>query len=261
MPTSDPDRALRHAFRFDAADLAANRAGRVSPRQDALLGAGRRGMQLSLVVFAAVMVGSAGLVVFFDESLRTPGGQGGVWIAAAVALVAIVVGLVQSRRHLAAAGARQVLAAQGPAEILSDTPRDCGIRVGGTSLRLPSVAALEAFEPGHAYRVYYVAGPVALVLSAESLSGRPSRGERDTDDEAEAEEREAARAQIGIVRRGYVVVGLIGFLALGIPLAGFSVRDLPARLRPVAWAGLLAVAVGFVWLAVGWLDPTKRRRG
>jgi hypothetical protein len=52
MSISDRDRALRRAFRFDAADLAANRAGRVSPRQDALLRAGRLGMQLSLAMFA-----------------------------------------------------------------------------------------------------------------------------------------------------------------------------------------------------------------
>ena len=78
MPVSAPDRALRHAFRFDAADFAANRAGRVSRRQDALLRAGRRGMQLSLAVFAAVMVGSTGLALFFDGSLRTPGSRSGV---------------------------------------------------------------------------------------------------------------------------------------------------------------------------------------
>ena len=63
-------------------------------------------------------------------------------------------------------------------------------------------------------------------------------------------EHETARAQIGIVRRGYVIVVLIGILALGIPLAGVFVRDLPDRLRPFAWIGLLAVAVGFVWFAV-----------
>ena len=82
MATSDRDRALREAFRFDGSDLAANRAGRISPRQDALLGAGRRGMLLSLAVFAAVMVGSVGLVAFFDRQLQTPGGQGGIAVAA-----------------------------------------------------------------------------------------------------------------------------------------------------------------------------------
>ena len=60
------DRALRQALRFETADLAANREGRLSPRQTALLGAGRAGMWLSLGVFAAVMLGSVGLVAFFN---------------------------------------------------------------------------------------------------------------------------------------------------------------------------------------------------
>jgi hypothetical protein len=62
LTTGDLDRPLRDAFRFEAADLAANRAGRLSPRQTALLHAGRRGMQRSLAVFVAVMLGSVGLV-------------------------------------------------------------------------------------------------------------------------------------------------------------------------------------------------------
>ena len=255
MPTSNRDRALREAFRFDASDLAANRSGRVSPRQDALLVAGRRGIQLGLAVFGAVMVGSVGLVALFDRELQTPGGQGGIAVAAGVALVVIVVGYLQSRRYLSAAGSRKLSTAQGPAEIVSDSESDCRVRFGQTSLRLPGVAALEAFEPGHEYRVYYLAGPVAQVLSAESL-GRATSSDGPAADEAE---RETASAQIGIVRRGYVIVILIGLLALGIPLAGFFVRDLPERLRPFAWAGLLAVAVGFVWFAVSCLDPEKRR--
>ncbi len=260
MPTSDRDRALREAFRFDGGDLVANRAGRMSPRQDALLRAGRRGMVLSLAVFAAVMIGSVGLVAFFDRRLGTPGAQGGIAVAAGVALVVIVVGYLQSRRHLSAAGSRKLSEAQGPAEILSESPSECRVRFGRTSLRLPGVAALEAFEPGHEYRVYYLAGPVAHVLSAESVSRGMAAGETAAEAEADMAEHETARAQIGIVRRGYVIVVLIGLLALGIPLAGVFVRDLPDRLRPFAWIGLLAVAVGFVWFAVSWLDPGKRRR-
>jgi len=259
MATSDRDRALREAFRFDASDLAANRAGRISPRQDALLGAGRRGMLLSLAVFAAVMVGSVGLVAFFDRQLQTPGGQSGIAVAAGLALVVIVAGYLQSRRYLSAAGSRSLRAAQGPAEVVADSENDCRMRFGRASLRLPGAAAVEAFEPGQEYRVYYLAGPVAHVLSAESLSrGTSSRGPA-AETATDAAEHETASAQIGIVRRGYVIVVLIGLLALGIPLAGFFVRDLPGRLRPFAWIGLLAAAVGFVWFAISWLDPGKHR--
>jgi hypothetical protein len=122
------------------------------------------------------------------------------------------------------------------------------------------VAALEAFEPGHEYRLYYLPGSVAQVLSAEALSRERPAGGAVEEAEADLAERDTASAQIGIVRRGYVIVVLIGLLALGIPLAGVFVRDLPGRLQPIAWLALLAVAVGFVWLAVQWLDPGKRRR-
>ena len=213
----------------------------------------------SLAVFAAVMVGSVGLVAFFDRQLQTPGGQGGIAVAAGVALVVIVAGYLQSRRYLSAAGSRKLSAAQGPAEVVSDSENDCRVRFGRTSLRLPGAAALGAFEPGQEYRVYYLAGPVAHVLSAESLSrGMSSRGPA-AETATDAAEHETASAQIGIVRRGYVIVVLIGLLALGIPLAGFFVRDLPGRLRPFAWIGLLAAAVGFVWFAISWLDPGKHR--
>jgi hypothetical protein len=259
MPTSDRDRALRAAFRFDRSDLAANRAGRLSPRQGALLGAGRRGMLLSLAVFLAVMVGSVGLVAFFDRQLEMPGGQGGLAVAAGVALIVIVAGYLQSRRYLSAAAAPKLSAAQGTAEIVSDAEHDCRVRFGPTSLRLPGGAALEAFEPGHEYRVYYLAGPVAQVMSAESLARAASTDGPAAEAAADEAERETATAQVGIVRRGYVIVVLLGLLALGIPLAGVLVRDLPGRLRPFAWIGLLAVAVGFTRLAVSWLGPDKHR--
>jgi len=258
MATHDLDRALREAFRFDAADLAANRAGRLSPRQDTLLRAGRRGMQLSLAVFAVVMVGSVGLVAFFNQRSGMSENKSSIAVAAAVALVVIVVGYIQSRRHLAAAGSRKLSAAQGPAEILSDASDDCRVRFGQTSLRLPGVEALEAFVPGSEYRVYYVAGPVALVLSGETLAHAMSR--RDPAADTDAEEHATASAQIGIVRRGYVIVALIGLLALGLPVAGVLARDLPPRLQLLVWMGLLGVASGFVWFALAWLRPGPRGR-
>jgi hypothetical protein len=90
---------------------------------------------------------------------------------------------------------------------------------------------------------------------AERHSGSPV-----LDAEADATGRAAASAQIALVRRGYLIVVLLGLLALGIPLAGVLVGDLPARLRRLAWIALLAVASGFVWLALAWLTPGKRRR-
>ena len=261
MTTGDLDRPLRQAFRFEAGDLAANRTGRLSPRQTALLRAGRIGMRLSLAVFAAVMLGSVGLVAYFDSRLRTPGGwRSGVGMAAAVVVAVIAVGYVVSRRYLSAAGSRQLRVARGLVEILSEASDDGRVRIGGTPLRLPDAAATQAFRPGVEYLVHFLAGPVAIVLSAEPLwrAGPPADGA--TSAAVDADDRAAATAQTAVVRRGYVIVVLLGVLALGIPLAGVLASDLPPRLIPLAWVGLLAVALGFVWLALAWLDPRKRRR-
>ena len=218
-------------------------------------------MQLSLGVFVAVMLGSVGLVAFFSGRLHPPGGAlSGVGVAAGVALAVVLVGYFLSRPYLSAVRSSRLSVARGPVEIVSDALDDCRVRIGGTELRLPDTDALPAFQPGVEYRVYYLAGPVAHMLSGEALSGGGISREPGPDREADAAERAAASAQIGLVRRAYLIVILLGILALGIPLAGVLVGDLPARLRPVAWIGLFAVAVGFVWLALAWFTPGKRRR-
>jgi hypothetical protein len=255
------DRALRQAFRFEAADLVANREGRLSPRQTALLGAGRVGMWLSLGVFAAVMIGSVGLVAFFNWRLGTPGDAGGgIGVAAAIAVVVIAIGFLASRRHMATASSRRVQVASGPVDILSETESDCRVRIGGTVLRLPGVDAVEVFQSGAEYRVYYITGPVALILSGETLAHGGVSRDVGAGSDADAREHAGASAQIGVVRRGYVIVIVLGILALGIPVAGSLVGDLPPRLRPFAWIGLLVVAVGFAWLAISWLMSGARRR-
>ena len=260
MTTRDLDRPLRQAFRFEAADLAANRTGRLSPRQSALLRAGRVGMRLSLAVFVVVMLGTVGLVVFLNWRLPGPGGLGSaVGPAAAVAVTVIAIGCAVSRRYLSAARARQIDVARGFVEVLSDAPDDCRIRIGGTALRLADAAALQAFESGTEYRLYYLAGPVATVLSGEGLTGPVAPLSGVNASEADADEDATADAQIAVVRRGYLIVVLLGVLALGIPVAGVLAGELPPRLRPLAWIGLLAVALGFVWLALAWLDPWKGR--
>lgn len=261
MTTDDLDPPLRQAFRFEAADLAANREGRLSRRQTTLHRAGRVGVQLSLAVFALVMLGTVGLVAFFDWRLQTPGGGGsGIGVAAAVAVAVIAIGYVVSRRYLLAPRSRQLSVARGPVEILSDAPDDCRVRIGGTTLRLPDAAALPAFHPGTEYRVYYLAAPVAIVLSGETLADAIALPDRTPGAQADSDEHEMMTAQIAVVRRGYLIVVLLGVLALGVPLAGVLVGDLSPRLRPLAWISLLTVALGFVWLALAWLDPRRRRR-
>lgn len=261
MTARDLDRALRQAFRFEAADLALNREGRMSPRQTALLQAGRAGMWLSLGVFVAVMLGAVGFVAFQDARLGTPGGggRGTLAVIAGVAVAAIAIGYLASRKHLSAAGSRRLHVSEGTVEVVSEREGDCRVRIGGTALRLSGPDALEAFSPGEAYRVYYLAGPVALVLSGETLSGPASKEGREAAARTDAAERETAAAQISVVRQGYVIVVLIGVLALAIPFAGAYVGDLPARLRPMAWLALLAITVGFAWFAIARLTRERRR--
>jgi len=105
-----------------------------------------------------------------------------------------------------------------------------------------------------------VAGPVTIVLSGEALPGVVAPPDRGRNSDADADAHATANAQLAMVRRGYVIVVLLGVLALGIPLAGVLAGDLPPRLRWLAWIGLLAIALGFAWLALAWLDPRKRRR-
>jgi hypothetical protein len=98
-----------------------------------------------------------------------------------------------------------------------------------------------------------------MILSGESRADRGTSAERAADPDADALEHAAASAQIVVVRRGYLIVVLLGLLTLGIPVAGILAGDLPPRLRPIAWIGLLVVAVGFAWLALSWLTPRTRR--
>ncbi len=91
-------------------------------------------MQLSLAVFAAVMLGTVGLAAFFNARLgeRLGGPQGGplsgLGVPAGVALVVIVVGYFVSRPYLAAVRSPRLSAARGRVEIVSDALDDCRVR-------------------------------------------------------------------------------------------------------------------------------------
>jgi hypothetical protein len=255
VTTSGADRALREAFQFEGADLVANRAARLSSRQTALLRAGRIGMRLSLAVFAGVMLGSVDLVAFFNWRLQTPGGwSSGLGVPAAIAAVVIAGGYLLSRRHLATARSQQVRVAQGPVEVLSDAADDCRVRIGATPLRLPSVAHLLAFQAETEYRVYYLPGSRPIVLSAETLWGKAAAPHHTT----ATDDGMATADRLAVFRRAYLIVALLGVLALGIPVAGVLLGSFPPGLRPVAWIGLLAVSIGFVWLSLAWLRPRDR---
>jgi hypothetical protein len=248
-----PDRPLRLAFRFDAGDLQANRGGRLSARQETRLRAGHTGMRLSLAVFALVMLGILGIIAFanLDLSGRALGGDGelamGIIVAVVVAVIAF--GYRQSRGYMAAARSRQVQVAAGPAEVAAD---GLHVRIGATRLRLAGEEQVGAFTPGAEYRVYYLAGPVPIVLSAEVAGAGPAP---DSEEEAAPS---VADGQVAVIRRGYVIVVLIGVIALVVPIAGIAAGRLSPGLQSAVWIGLFGATIGLAWFAVRWLGSRDR---
>jgi hypothetical protein len=252
---------LREAFQFEAADLPANRAGRLSARQAALLRAGRTGMRISLAVFAVVMCGTVGVLAVSMWPEHAGGGPGGRegWIGLgaviAVGLVAIGIGIGTSRGHLAAARSRRIGVARGPAAVVSAGPDGYRVRIGPTELRVAGEAQLAAFAPAAEYRVYYLPGPVAFVLSAEVV-GAEAGGVAAAAPAGAAPGRSDPR--VATIRRGSVVVVLLGGLALGIPLVVLATAGLPEGARWLVALGLLAVAIGFAGFALRWLPPRSQ---
>jgi hypothetical protein len=139
--------------------------------------------------------------------------------------------------------------AAGPAEVAAD---GLHVRIGPTRLRLAGEEQLAAFTHGAEYRVYYLAGPAPIVLSAEVAGAGPTP---DTEDEAAPS---VADGQVAVIRRGYLIVVLIGVLALVIPVAGIAAGRPSSGLQAVVWIGLLGAAIGLAWFAVRWLGAETR---
>jgi hypothetical protein len=260
MTVNEQNRRLQTVFMFQAADLRANREGRLSRRQQAVRGAARSTSLLALVVFAVVMLSTLGILAL--SLLQTPRGtappldQGmltTVGIVGAVLRGVFGVGLYISRPYSAALGSRLVRGARGRAAIAEETENNWQITIGPTWLRLPDPIQLAAFEPGTEYEVYYLAGPVPTVLSA--AVARP--GADAPDPAAEPEAPVAQDAQVRLIRRGGVLVVLIGLMAVQIPLTGILTAVLPDSLRVLVNWALLAEGIGFVVFALWWLSPRR----
>ncbi|HVH07427.1 MAG TPA: hypothetical protein VNE71_15660 [Myxococcota bacterium] len=241
MASSPLRERLEHAFRFDASDLAENRSGRLSARQVARLGAARGAARIALGVFAAVTLASGAFVARSLAPEHRPWALGATAAAAAI-------GVVLSRSSLAALGSRSVSVAEG----LAEADAEDRLLLGGKRLVLGAPGQLEAFEPGAAYRVFYVDGPRALVLSAEALDervppathvqppGDPSR------DPIVALARRARWIPVVIVALSAQMVGVI-----------LLARDLARGPRAAVFLAMVAEGVTFAVVTVRWL---RRRR-
>jgi hypothetical protein len=245
----DPNQLLRAAFVFQPADLRANRSGQISQRQAARLRAGSIGMRLGMAVFVVVMLGTLGIIALSTMQLGGVAGSNGAMVTVgtlgAVVLVVIAIGWLSSRTYMAAARSRQFNVAKGPAAIVAQNPaqNNIKIKIGATTLRLLTLEQLSAFEPGAEYRVYYLAGPVPTILSAEVVGSEALAAD---EPEGSALDADAAQlAELQAFKRGYALVIAIGILALAIPGVAVLGAGLPAGLRGTLLAvlGLLAVAI------------------
>ena len=226
---------LEETFRFDASDLDANRSGRLSPRQDARLRAARGAARFALAIFAVATIG-AGVAVAASMPVATAS-------AAIAAFGATLVGILASRGSLVALARRTVAVAEG----LAEADAKGRLRLGGKALALAAPAHLDAFEPGAAYRVFYVDGPRAIVLSAEALDERAEAG-------APAPTDPAHDPIVALTRAARWIP--VAIVLLSVQMVG-SILLAPREARLPLFLALVAEGVAFVYFTVRWLD---RRR-
>jgi hypothetical protein len=240
---------LQKNFYFSFTDLRANRGGQLSARQQARMRAAGSNTRLAIAIFIVVLLGSVGFIAVTTLGSGLPVSRLTLVITAVVVGVVILIGVLSSLKYITAQRARKISVAKGIAQAgrVREDQANFPIKIGATSLRLLALEQLEAFQQGVEYRVFYLAGPVPTILSAEVVG---SEAELDA---LEASEPEAPVDQDSVVqlqRRGRAILYVLAVLALGIPLAGFAIPVLPPVLRWVAWAGLCGVSVVFIFWAV-----------
>lgn len=177
--------ALNSAFDFTDDDLTANRAGRLSPAQQARMSKLRGRAQVANLVFGAVFVVILvviAVIVLPGVLAPQPTGSSavppGIIALVLVGVLGIVVlSVLRSRRKLqGVAGA--VLTTEGEAKTRSGLV-DVGegtasaaiyrLTVGKVTFPLSSAEQLAPFTEGRRYRVYYVKGTLPVVVSAEEV--------------------------------------------------------------------------------------------
>ena len=175
---------LQSAFDFTDDDLVANRAGRLSPTQQARMSKRRGGAQIANLVFGAffvVILIVIAIVVLPGVMAPQPAGSSAVSpVLIALVLVGVlgvvVFSVLRTRRKMrGVAGA--VFMTEGEAKTRSGMV-DVGeagsagmfrLTVGGVIFPIPSGDQLAAFTAGQRYRVYYVKGTLPIVVSAEQI--------------------------------------------------------------------------------------------
>lgn len=246
-----PNQTLRQTFNFSSNDLLANRQGRLSPRQEARQRATSAGIKLSVALFILVLLGTIGLVVAFSyrsgvpQSLVERDNLISYTVLAVVIGLIIVVGYFSSRKHLAATASKTIQIAEGELQHGKMRP-DAGhfeIKLGSHKIRLLTPTQLDAFQVGTPYRIYYLKGPVPIILSAEVIGS-----EAEAALYAEAEEPIEQDVALQRLNKGRKIVGLLALLVLGIPLVILVTATFGGIIQFVVLLGLLIVSFLFlVW--------------
>ncbi|MGB8858317.1 MAG: hypothetical protein WCC60_03630 [Ilumatobacteraceae bacterium] len=164
------DERLARVFRYDAVDLAANRAGQLSPEQErqySSLARGARRHPPRMMAFVLLAVG-AGFGYFASQGdvprdqLFLVGGLLLLFVAVIGALLMLNYRRADRMEHM------QVLVTQGlPAVKSTTTPEYKRLVVGGVKFNM-MWDDTECFDPRTEYRVYYshigIGSPVILSL-------------------------------------------------------------------------------------------------
>jgi hypothetical protein len=191
MHPSD-SQVIAHALGFSPADLAANRAGRLSPAQAQRMRKYRTmGRTMASVVGLITLAFIAVIAIVFLPHLSQEQGQGSssvgpivIGVLAAVALI-MITSFLRTRRSLNRLVTGQVERAEGAAatrvhrihgnvgDIPSGVPPHGGgvryeLTIGGVRFIVKNAAVLSAFADGQHYCAYYAGqGLMATLLSAE----------------------------------------------------------------------------------------------
>jgi membrane protein implicated in regulation of membrane protease activity len=179
------DAALQAAFQFTDDDLVANRAGRLSPTQQARMSVAKGRSQVANVIFGAiflVIIVVIAVVVLPPLLAPRPANSSAVPPGIIVLVLVVVVGIIaltifRSRRKLNRLDGA-VHMTEGPAKTRRGTTGAVDdmvamnvyrLTVGSVTFPLSTAAQLAPFTDGQRYKVYYVKGTLPIPVSAEAV--------------------------------------------------------------------------------------------
>jgi hypothetical protein len=170
------DPRLGEAFAFDAVDLAANNAGRLSPEQERLLGHGAAvgARRQSRATVAVIIVFGLAIVVTAGGIAVTPGsGPEAALVAAGIlAFVAgiVVWGMRRGRRLQRTLTERRLLTTEGRLAVRTSYNAHWYAHVGAARIGVDRYQA-ETLCEGGTYRVHYLSSDDgAIPMSLELLA-------------------------------------------------------------------------------------------